>query len=498
MADRTAPRVVVGIDATSASATGVRFAALEAQRLGAELDIVHATPGYSEIHGDIPIIGDNTLSSYGHELLDDAEAIARSVAPNLRLRAHLLSGDAVSTLVSSAEGAQMLVLGGERRSLVGRIWTGDIVGGAAASSHCPVVVVGPEWEPGEEHGRIVVGLKSTNDATELLAAGLALAHECKAELVVVHAWKLQSGYDDIVANRVAADEYGRRMTTLIEPMINDLRNAHPEVAVRIEVLHAQPAYALVDASANADRLLLSRPSHANTLHHLGPVARAVLHEARCPVEVLPPPGTQLQTMQRRRTRAFVMTNEVWNRILIPLLRSPAGRVLGRRLAVLEYQGRRSEGTTSSSPVTAATLVPSGSGLARRTARRGGATLRLLKRYACDSPAKTTRDRRTSRVRGNRSASSWTSPRNDADVPHQSRSTSVGGAARGQYRLTLGSRDPCSPPTCPARQWWPTGHCGTTDPCLYTAPGTSTCTCWTTMTSSAKDYETCWRPRGTST
>ena len=96
----------------------------------------------------------------------------------------------------------MLVLGAEPRSFVGRIWTGDVVGGAAARSHCPVVVVAPEWDPSEEHGRILVGLKSPGEARELLAAGLDLAHECKAELVVVHAWKLDSGYDDIVANRV--------------------------------------------------------------------------------------------------------------------------------------------------------------------------------------------------------------------------------------------------------------------------------------------------------
>ncbi|MET0839883.1 MAG: universal stress protein, partial [Marmoricola sp.] len=176
----------------------------------------------------------------------------------------------------------------ERRSVVGRIWTGDVVGGAAARSHCPVVVVPPEWEPGQEHGRIVVGLKSRKDASDLLRAGLELAHECKAELVVVHAWKLDSGYDDIVANRVDADTYGRQVTSRLEPLVNDLRAGHPEVPVRIEVQHAQPAFALVTASSGADRLLISRPRRGSTLHHLGAVARAVLHEALCPVEILPP------------------------------------------------------------------------------------------------------------------------------------------------------------------------------------------------------------------
>jgi hypothetical protein len=40
------------------------------------------------------------------------------------------------------------------------------------------------------------------------------------------------------------------------------------------------------------------------------------------------------------TRKFFMTNRVANRILSPLLHSRAGARLGRRLAVVEYLGRR--------------------------------------------------------------------------------------------------------------------------------------------------------------
>jgi len=287
MPTTTDPRVVVGIDDTPASATGVKYAALEAQRLGAELDIVHATPGYSDVHGDLPILNDQMLAIHGQKLLDSAERVAHSEASSVSVRTHLVSGGAVWTLVSATPGAMLLVLGAERRSFVGRIWTGDIVGGVAARAHCPVVVVAPEWVPREGHGRIVVGLKSMDSAAELLDTGLVLAHAKQAELLVVHAWKLPSGYDDIVGNEADAVDYGRRMTSLIEPVINDLRQAHHDVAVRIEVLHAQPALALVKASAGADRILLARPARAGIPHHLGHVARAVLHEARCPVEILP-------------------------------------------------------------------------------------------------------------------------------------------------------------------------------------------------------------------
>lgn len=39
-------------------------------------------------------------------------------------------------------------------------------------------------------------------------------------------------------------------------------------------------------------------------------------------------------------QSFAMTNLVANRLLIPVLKTRAGARLGRRLAVVEYQGRR--------------------------------------------------------------------------------------------------------------------------------------------------------------
>jgi hypothetical protein len=46
-------------------------------------------------------------------------------------------------------------------------------------------------------------------------------------------------------------------------------------------------------------------------------------------------------MSTVRTRSFSITNDLANGILIRALKSKAGRRLGKRLAVLEYTGRRS-------------------------------------------------------------------------------------------------------------------------------------------------------------
>lgn len=53
----------------------------------------------------------------------------------------------------------------------------------------------------------------------------------------------------------------------------------------LEIAHVRDAELLV---VNADLLLITRSQHGGPFHHLGSVARAVLREAHCPVQILPP------------------------------------------------------------------------------------------------------------------------------------------------------------------------------------------------------------------
>lgn len=46
-------------------------------------------------------------------------------------------------------------------------------------------------------------------------------------------------------------------------------------------------------------------------------------------------------MSPNRSRPFSLTNDMANRLLLPLLKSSAGGLMGRQLAVVQYTGRRS-------------------------------------------------------------------------------------------------------------------------------------------------------------
>ena len=172
-----------------------------------------------------------------------------------------------------------------------RVWTGATVAGAVSRAACPVVVVPASWEPSAPRGRVVAGLKSPHHAAELLATAFALAGELGAELEVLHAWKLQGVYDEMIASSIEEEHTNARELDELEPLLGGLRLAYPRVRAYVRVVHRRPAGALIGASGRADRLVISKPDHGARMHHLGRTARAVLREAQCPVEVVvPSPG----------------------------------------------------------------------------------------------------------------------------------------------------------------------------------------------------------------
>ena len=279
--------VVVGVDGSDRGYTGVRYAAQEARRLGLGLDLVHVSPGYLPV-GPLLTIPDGSLQNYARSVLTRAASVAAETSPVVPVATHHLSGSRIDALVGFAGGAALLVLASRHLSVMDRIWTGATVTGVVSRSSCPTVVVPASWEPSASRGRIVVGIKTTQHATELLAAAFGRAAELGCELEVLHAWKLQGVYDDMIASSVEEEQANARELALIEPLLGDFRQAYPQVRASVRVVHRRPAGALIGASGRADRLVVIRPGHGARLHHLGRTARSLLRDSLCPVEVIAP------------------------------------------------------------------------------------------------------------------------------------------------------------------------------------------------------------------
>jgi nucleotide-binding universal stress UspA family protein len=280
--------VVVGVDGSERGYAGVRYAAAEAARRGVLLDIVHVTPGYLPV-GPFLMIPDGSLQDFGSSVAQRAEREAAEEVPDQAVRTHVIPGKRVHQLVEFSRDAALLVLSARHLTAMDHIWTGATVTGVVSRATCPVAVIPADWAaPPAPHGRVVAGYKSSEHSAELFEDAFEVAEEMKAELVVLHAWRLEGVYDDVVAGRVEEKRWNGEQRARIEAELAAYRESFPEVSAKVKVVHDGATRALVHASRSADRLVLVKPAHFGSLHHLGTTARAVLRLSECPVEIVPP------------------------------------------------------------------------------------------------------------------------------------------------------------------------------------------------------------------
>ena len=279
--------VVIGVDGSRGSSAAIRAGVQEAGRLGLPVRLVHVVPDYQPMSPLVPLTP-TALSETGHEILRGAADDAVALAPGLSIHVELRHGPRATELTRSVIGAAALFVGTDERTGVDRLFRGNTSSGVAARAGCPVVLVPADWD-GTSRGAVVVGVKSPRHSTELLAAAFAAADARGDRLIVLHAWKLPSAYDDIIASRVAVEEWAHSSTTEMEILLEDWRTTYPRVEVDVRVAHADAARALTSVSGEADLLVIVRRTHGvPAATHLGSVARSVLRSALCPVLVVPP------------------------------------------------------------------------------------------------------------------------------------------------------------------------------------------------------------------
>jgi nucleotide-binding universal stress UspA family protein len=278
--------VLVATSGSAASKSAIAFAARTAASRGLSLELVHVVTPTVAV-GPYGVTPDVAVRQAGREVLARGEELARRIAPHVDVTTTMLIGSRPDAIVDKAHDADLVVVGGPSHDLMGRLWTGSTVTGVAARATCPVAIV-PAGCERPTRRQILVGLKSTRHAARLLAAGFAIASQTDSELRILHAWQMLSPYDNAVAERLPTPEWELEEGRAIEAMLIDLRMAYPNVPARVDLVHGQSAYTLVEASRDADLLVVSRPVHGGYVHHLGATARSVIRDSHCPILVVPP------------------------------------------------------------------------------------------------------------------------------------------------------------------------------------------------------------------
>jgi len=279
--------VVVGVGPQGSDAA-LRFAAEEACLALAPLHLVHVvhlTPaeGYAGVV--------EAAFEAADACLEATVAQARQlVAGQVPVTAERLDeGWLVADLAARSSHARMLVLEHRRQSRVRRLVTGSTVAGVAARCSAPVVSVPEDWHPSTPVPEVVtVGVQQADDIDALVRPAIAEARLRGAEVVVLHAWYLEGGYDSVVADADFRADRLRSVTETFTPTLDALRAEHPDVPLRLLVRHTLPLGALIEGGATSRLLVVGRRHHRlPTGSHLGPVTRGVLQYAEGPVLVTP-------------------------------------------------------------------------------------------------------------------------------------------------------------------------------------------------------------------
>ena len=279
--------VVLGVGADGFD-TALAVAIAEARRTERPLHLVHvlqrpAGEAYAGVYGGAHDLAKATL--------DDATAKAEALGGDRRTRHRRAHGQRLGGRRPRApdQGSVLVVMQHRALSRLKRVFVGSMVNGVAGRAHAPVISVPEGWDPERQAtGTVTVAVQDPVEAPAILRAGFAEARARGARLVVLHAWWLASGFDVVVVDGTIRDEWAARSREEMQPVLTPLRQEFPDVEVTIEVRHAPPVEAVLDAAETSDLLVLGRRHHLLPLwSHLGPVVRAALDHGSCPVLITP-------------------------------------------------------------------------------------------------------------------------------------------------------------------------------------------------------------------
>ncbi|MFI0539518.1 universal stress protein [Streptomyces sp. WSLK1-3] len=285
------PAITVGLDGSPESLAAARWAADEAESRGLTLRLLHAWPllAPQPAHGTAEV----DQNYWSKRLVHTAQKELQARHPGLTVLGNLVPEDAQEALIKAASESEMLVLGSRGMETVESYFMGDISMPVVARAERPVVLVRAEptaeGPPSATAAPVVVALQLHDSAEELLDFAFHTAAARGVPLLAVHGRSVPlHARTPWGADHEVAEELTREAHKELRGALRPWHEKYPQVEVADSVRLASPAKAVVQASEGAALLVVGRHAHRHGVTpHLGHVAHAALHHARCPVAVVP-------------------------------------------------------------------------------------------------------------------------------------------------------------------------------------------------------------------
>jgi nucleotide-binding universal stress UspA family protein len=290
---RVEPRpVLVGYDGSPAGKGALRWAVAAAERCGTPLTVCHAWHWPYPFRSPDPDAFE-AIWGMAAAVLDDGVRQAHELSDGLTVRRRLLKGVAPAMLLEAAQDAALVVLGSRGHGGFDGLPVGSTAMQVSAHAVCPVVVVRvPAPAPGRDGPRIVVGVDGSRASAAALAFAFEEAVRQDAALLAVCSWwdaGVLPGPDR--APFTDLDSVRRDAQDRFERAIEPWRAEFPKVPVETRFVVEVPRSALLRAAHDAVLLVVGNRGIGSVPELLlGPVTQAALHEAPCPVAVVPATG----------------------------------------------------------------------------------------------------------------------------------------------------------------------------------------------------------------
>ncbi|MFF1278874.1 universal stress protein [Streptomyces marokkonensis] len=287
--------VAVGVDGSPESLAAAEWAAREAVRRGRPLRLLHVRnwhPGRNEA----ATAGAAARHRAGR-VLRQAEERVRAACPDVRVHHEQAEGPATAALVKAAGHAELLALGSRGLGRLGGLLVGSVALGVAAQATGPVVLVRAAGPAGEGldvaatgQRDVVLGVDVTEPCDEVVGFAFEAARARHARLRVLHAWRMPDpftlGPGEI--GLVGGPERAGEWLGFLSAVLQAWRDKYPDVDVLETVAEGRPAAALAEAASGAELLVVGhRLTERPVIPRTGPVTHAVIHQAACPVAVVP-------------------------------------------------------------------------------------------------------------------------------------------------------------------------------------------------------------------
>ena len=287
--------IYVGFDGSAASSRAVWWALHEGelQHLSVCLVRAYEPPAATMAYG----YGGIATDRFAQDLIDleekdlaDAVASAQAEAPSVEVTGTLQMGSASSAILRSAEDASLIVLGSRGLGGFRGLLLGSVGQQVAAHAKAPVVVVRGDSDR-DVSQRVVVAIDGSPASQDAVGFAFEFASRHGLALHALHAWEFPvfDAPGVTVPPTMALEEIEDDEIRVTAEALAGWAEKFPDVRLTSEAVQGSAEQLVVDASANADLLVVgSRGRGGFTGLLLGSVSQAALHHAHCPVVVVRP------------------------------------------------------------------------------------------------------------------------------------------------------------------------------------------------------------------